>query len=106
MPWGSFSIAWARAAGLVRTPREFSFSGLIRIFEPTALVLFSRRLCFNAVGTLRPISLLKLFACAHRADIRNAIHRQNPIQMIDLVLQQFREVPFLSRLDFARRAAQ
>src|SRR5467141_2534322 len=109
MPWGSFSIAWARAGGLVPTPREFSFSGLIRsfrIFEPTALVLFSRRLCFNAIGTLRPISLLKLFACAHRADIRNAIHRQNPMQMINLVLQQFREVPFLSRVNFALRPAQ
>ena len=32
------------------------------------------------------ISLLKLFARTHRADVRNAIHGQNPIQMIDLVL--------------------
>src|SRR6266478_3309904 len=95
MPSGFFSIAWARAAGLLRMPPEFSFSSLIRsfrIFEPTALALYSCRLCFNPVGTLRPISLLKLFARTHRADVRNAIHRQNPIQMIDLVLQQFREV--------------
>src|SRR2546421_7233765 len=109
MPWSFCSIAGARAADLLRTPPEFSFSSLIRsdrIFAPTALALNSCRLCFNPVGTLRPISLLKLFARAHRADIRNAIQRQNPIQMIDLVLQQFREIPFLSCVNFAHRTAQ
>src|SRR6266481_6005640 len=68
-----------------------------------------RRVCSSRRYGIRAccaISLLKLFARTHRADVRNAIHRQNPIQMIDLVLQQFREVPFLSRVNFAHRSAQ
>src|SRR6266403_1786293 len=52
------------------------------------------------------MSLLKLFARAHRAYVRDAIHRKNPIQMIDLVLQQLREIPLLSRMNFVLLTAQ
>jgi hypothetical protein len=65
-------------------------------------LLFQDHLRIRAAG---PVSLLKFFASAHRADVRNAIHRQNAIQMIDLMLQQLGEVPFLSRVNFAFRPA-
>jgi len=75
---------------------------------PVFRVLFSRLTLSpcHRVGTQRPVSLLKLFPRAHRPNIRYSIHRQNSIQMVNLVLQQFRQIPLFPCPYFLPLAAQ
>lgn len=53
-----------------------------------------------------PISLLELFSRDHRFDIDDAINGEDSIQVIDFVLQQFREKAIVSRAEFENLAAQ
>jgi len=43
----------------------------------------------DCIRTRGAVSLLKFFSRAHRLDVRDAIHGENSVQVIDLMLQQF-----------------
>ena len=48
--------------------------------------LLARRTC--GIRTLRAIPFLELLPRAQRAHVRNAIHSQNSVEMVNFVLQQ------------------
>ena len=56
----------------------------------------------NVIRTVLPVSLLKLLPSAQGTNIGNAIHGQNSIEMIDLVLQQLGQIPFCPSPQFVR----
>src|SRR4029077_356431 len=79
-----------------------NLSVLSRSVCPLCLTLGPR----HGVRALRPISLLELLARTHGAHVRNSIDGENPVQVIDLVLQKFRQVPLFVRANFLPLAAQ
>lgn len=51
---------------------------------------------YDRVRTCIPISLFKLFPGHNRLYINHSINRENPVQMIDLMLQQLGEIFFVA----------
>src|SRR5579871_913010 len=52
------------------------------------------------------MALLEFFSCANRLDINYAIDRQDAIQMVDFMLQQFGKIAIFSGFDLEGLAAQ
>src|SRR5277367_5217012 len=50
--------------------------------------------------------LLEFFASTHSANVRDAVHGQYPIEMINLMLQQLRQISLFAGLNFVPFAAQ
>src|SRR5467141_1688030 len=60
----------------------------------------------HRIGAAGPVSLLILLAGAHRFYVRDAIHGQDPIQVIDFVLQQLGQIALFIRVNFMLLTAQ
>ena len=52
------------------------------------------------------ISFLEFFACADRLDIGNAVEGQNPVKVVNLVLQQFRIIAVVASAKFVLPPSQ
>src|SRR6266704_637705 len=85
-------------------------TGLSNVVYRTVLTIstshcsFVRR--FEGVRTGRAIALFELFSRAHRFHVCDAIDRQDAIEMVDLMLQEFGEIPLFTRMSFVRLPAQ
>ena len=52
----------------------------------------------HRIRTCIPVTLLKFFPRADRLHVRNPVNRQDAIEMINFMLEQFRKIALLRRV--------
>jgi hypothetical protein len=68
---------------------------MVRFFQCFAASFFIRQF-LHGIRTLCPVPPFELLARTDRPNIGNPIESENPIEMINLVLQQLRQVPIVA----------
>src|SRR6267378_7342358 len=92
--------------GLSIMVQETALAGCNFLVVPDPSIFASLLLPLDSIGTPGSVSLLEFFARAHRLHIRDAIHRQDPIQVIDFMLQRLGKISFVSCARFVPLPAQ